>query len=92
MPPQQKRRAPKITPDSVTPDSETLPGDLRRDDQDTARPEELPEATDEELPAYGHSLAPDGGNHDHPMHDSEDDVTPGDAAREIERVEQTKRR
>lgn len=87
MPPQRKRHAPKITPDSVPAKSETLPGDLRREDQNDITPDSLPKSSNEQLPVAGHSLAPDGGNEDHPIHDSEDDMTPGEAAREVERTE-----
>lgn len=92
MPPQRKRRAPKITPDSVPERTENLPGDLRREDQQETTPESLPKSSEEELPVSGHSLAPDGNDPDHPMHDSEDDMTPGAVAREIERVQSADRK
>jgi hypothetical protein len=90
--PQQQRRESSAPPDSVTPKPDSLPGDLRRTDQRETPPDSLPQA-DEDIPVTGHSLAPDGGVAQHPIHDDdpEEDFTPGDYEEQIDKVADTRR-
>jgi hypothetical protein len=90
MPPKpgQPRRESSAPPDSLTPQSDPLPGDLRRDNQRRTPPDGLPQSSDEDLsedgPVTG-ALAPDGGVAQHPIHDEPlEDMTPGDYEELIE--------
>ena len=94
MPPkpgQPSRQPSSAPPDSLPPKSDPLPGDLRRHDQRQTPPDSLP-AADEEISEEGaigaHSLAPDGGVAEHPIHDDDpaEDFTPGDYEEQIEEV------
>ena len=99
MPPKpgQPPRQPSIAPpDSLPPQSDSLPGDLRRQDQRQTPPDSLPAADEDvsEDSAIGaHTLAPDGGVADHPIHDDDptEDFTPGDYEEQIEEIAQSRR-
>ena len=91
--PQQSRRESSAPPDSVTPKSDALPGDLRRGDRTAIAPDTLPEIdadapADEELPLAAHRPAEDGGLAQHPIHDDDpaEDFTPGDYEEQIDEV------
>ena len=78
-------------PDSLPSNADALPGDLRRQDQQTVPPDNLPDAdenTDLDRPRGGHPLAPDGGDADHPIHDDDpdEDFTPRDYEEQIDQV------
>ena len=75
---------------NVAPD--TLPDDLRRDDSASTPPDSLPprdNAAEARRPAGGgFSPAEDGGVAQHPIHDEDqEDRTPGDYEREIDRLD-----
>ena len=75
---------------NVAPD--TLPDDLRRDDSASMPPDSLPprdNAAEARRPAGGgFSPAEDGGVAQHPIHDEDqEDRTPGDYEREIDRLD-----
>jgi hypothetical protein len=88
MPATPKPRSRQQAPDLET---NSVPGDLRRDDS-PATPDSLPpqnENPGEEVPAGGgFTPTEDGGNPQHPIHDDdEEDATPGDYEREIDRID-----
>ena len=94
--PMQERKESSAPPDSVTPTRDELPGDLRREDQTAVAPDTLPSSEDdisEEEPMGAHSLAPDGGAEDHPIHDDDpsEDFTPRDYEEMIDEVADAKR-
>ena len=91
--PQQQRYESSVPPDSVTPSSETLPGDMRRTDQSAVPPDSLPEAddvapADEDIPLSAHRPSQDGGLAQHPIHDDDptEDFTPGDYEEQIDQI------
>jgi hypothetical protein len=88
QPPRQPSSAP---PDSLPPTSDALPGDLRREDQSAVPPDSLPDADEEadgDDTVGAHSLAPDGGVAEHPIHDDDpsEDFTPNDYEEQIDEV------
>jgi len=96
MPPKPQRQREQSPPVSLPPSSDALPGDLRRQDQRQVPPDSLPDADeeaskDESLGA--HTLAPDGGNESHPIHDDDpaEDFTPDDYEEQIDEVAQSRR-
>lgn len=97
MPPKPStERKPSAPPDSLPPRSDALPGDLRREDQRTVPPDSLPQADEETAgdEAQGaHSLAPDGGDASHPIHDDDpsEDFTPRDYEEQIDEVADARR-
>jgi hypothetical protein len=89
--PQQQRRETSAPPDSVTPKSDSLPGDLRRTDQDALPPDSLPEVetpADDDIPLARARPSEDGGVSQHPVHDDDpsEDFTPGDYEEQIDEV------
>jgi len=91
--PQQKRRETSAPPDSVTPRSDALPGDLRRTDQSAVPPDSLPPAdddvpADEDIPLAAQRPSEDGGVSQHPIHDDDptEDFTSADYEEQIEEV------
>ena len=90
--PRQRRRAPDEVDleTNIAPDA--LRDDLRRRDQPPTPPNSMPPRDDErpgEVPAGGgFTPAPDGGNEQHPIHDEDqEDATPDDYEREIDRLD-----
>ena len=92
MPPKPApKRQTSAPPDSLPSKSDALPGDLRREDQRTVPPDNLPDAdedTDRDQPRGAHPLAPDGGDADHPIHDDDpsEDLTPRDYEEQIDKI------
>ncbi|HEY1153192.1 MAG TPA: hypothetical protein VGE73_05020 [Pseudolabrys sp.] len=77
-----QRPQPEITPDSVPDRPEILPDDMRRRDRPEA-PDSLPPAREEA------TLAPDGGNANHPVHDEPiEDMEPQDYEAMIDNAEE----
>jgi hypothetical protein len=86
----------KPPPDSLPPRSDAVPEDLRRQDQSSVPPDNLPDAdeeTDRDEPVGGHPLAPDGGDDNHPIHDDDpsEDFTPRDYEEQIDEVADARR-
>ncbi|HZT25411.1 MAG TPA: hypothetical protein VFA57_06875 [Pseudolabrys sp.] len=86
MPVQSRRKT--VPPPAV----DAVPDDMRRRDQEESRPETLPtedEArTGEEPVGGGFTPSEDGGVDQHPIHDSDqEDATPSDYEREIDRLD-----
>jgi len=72
--------------------SDALPADLRRADPEATRPEDLPEIEGgrmaEDTVDGGTTPRIDGGIGQHPVHDEDqEDRTPSDYEREIERID-----
>ncbi|MBV9557338.1 MAG: hypothetical protein JO254_09680 [Pseudolabrys sp.] len=91
--PQKRRPESSAPPDSVTPKSDALPGDLRRSDSTAVAPDTLPEIdadapADEDIPLAAHRPSEDGGASQHPIHDDDpgEDFTPGDFEEQIDEV------
>ncbi len=90
--PQQKRPETNAPPDSVTPTSGTLPGDLRREDPSAAPPDSLPAddeiSGDDDIPLAAQRPSEDGGVAQHPIHDDDpdEDFTPADYEELIDEV------
>ncbi len=91
--PQQQRRESSAPPDSVTPKSDSLPGELRRGDRGAVPPDSLPEIdeaapADEDIPLAAQRRSEDGGIAQHPIHDDDpdEDFTPGDYEEQIDEV------
>lgn len=90
--PRRGRRAPDEADleTNIAPDA--LRDDLRRRDQQPTPPDSMPQRDDERLgdvPAGG-GFTPtlDGGNDQHPIHDEDqEDATPDDYEREIDRLD-----
>ncbi|HKS86628.1 MAG TPA: hypothetical protein VJR71_14195 [Pseudolabrys sp.] len=87
--PRSRRSAPDPET-NATPD--LFRDDLRRRDQRRTPPEDAPPGEHEnsgEIPAGGgFTPAPDGGNEQHPVHDEDqEDATPSDYEREIDRLD-----
>jgi len=85
----RKSRQPNPRPDAAP---NRLPDDLRREDAPKVPSEEIPGPdSDGGLVPAGGGLTPeeDGGDPDHPMHDAgpDDDATPSDYEREIDRLD-----
>ena len=94
--PQKNPQRRKTTPDSLPPESDALPGDLRREDQRQVPPDNLPSAgedTDRDEARGGHQVAPDGGDENHPIHDDDpsEDFTPRDYEEQIDEVADARR-
>jgi hypothetical protein len=93
--PQQQRRT-SAPPDSLPPKSDALPSDLRREDQTAVAPDSVPGPDEESAgdePVGAHSLSPDGGAADHPIHDDDpaEDFTPDDYEEQIDDVAKARR-
>ncbi len=96
--PQQRRPESSAPPDSVTPKSDALPGDLRGGDRTAIAPDSLPEidsdaAADEDIPLAAQRPAEDGGVAQHPIHDDDpaEDFTPGDYEEQIDKVAESRK-
>ena len=90
--PRRRRQAPDLETNSA-PD---LPDDLRRRDPPETPPDSMPldEDVAEEEDPVGGGFTPraDGGNEQHPIHDEDqEDATPDDYEREIDRLDQASR-
>ena len=88
----QRRRTPDEADLETNTSPDTLRDDLRRRDQAPTPPDSMPPRDDErrgEVPAGGgFTPAPDGGNDQHPIHDEDqEDATPDDYEREIDRLD-----
>ncbi|HET8545743.1 MAG TPA: hypothetical protein VFL68_14685 [Pseudolabrys sp.] len=91
--PRRRRQSPDETDleTNIAPDA--LRDDLRRRDQRPTPPDSMPPRDDErpgEVLASGGGFtpAPDGGNDQHPIHDEDqEDATPDDYEREINRLD-----
>jgi len=90
--PGQRRKAPEEADleTNIAPDA--LRDDLRRDDQRPTPPDSMPPRDDQlsgTVPAGGgFTPSPDGGNDQHPIHDEDqEDATPDDYEREIDRLD-----
>lgn len=82
----QQRVTPKSNP------ADAVPADLRRADPEATRPDDLPEVEGGHMAedAVGGGFTPkiDGGVDQHPVHDEDqEDRTPSDYEREIDRVD-----
>ena len=87
----QSPRKPSVPPDSMPARSDAVPESLRREDQPAVPPDSLPAADEEtegDEPVGAHSLAPDGGDENHPIHDDDpsEDYTPRDYEEQIDEV------
>jgi len=72
--------------------ADAVPADLRRNDPEATRPDDLPEVDAsrmaEEAVGGGYTPKIDGGVAEHPVHDEDqEDRTPSDYEREIERID-----
>lgn len=90
--PRQRRQAPGQADLETNIAPDTLRDELRRRDQSQSPPDSVPPREDDrtgEVPAGGgFTPAPDGGNAQHPLHDEDqDDATPSDYEREIDRLD-----
>jgi hypothetical protein len=88
--PRRRRQAPDLETNNAP---DLLPDDLRRRDLPETPPDSLPpddEAVVGEEPTDGgFKPRPDGGNEQHPIHDEDqEDATPDDYEREIDRLDQ----
>jgi hypothetical protein len=87
--PRRRRQAPDLETNNAP---DLLPDDLRRRGLPEAPPDSLPpddEAVTEEPTDGGFIPRPDGGNEQHPIHDEDqEDATPDDYEREIDRLDQ----
>lgn len=86
----------KAGPDTLPPNSDALPDELRRRDQRQVPPEGVPdrnEETGQDEARGGHPLAPDGGDDSHPIHDDDpsEDFTPRDYEEQIDEVADSRR-
>ena len=91
--PRRRRQAPDLETNSA-PDQ--LRDDLRRRDQQQTPPDSVPpgevERAEEELVGGGFMPKADGGNEQHPIHDEDqEDATPDDYEREIDRLDEAMR-
>jgi len=91
--PRRRRQAPDLETNTA-PDQ--LRDDLRRRDQQQTPPDSMPpgndERTGEEPVGGGFTPREDGGNEQHPVHDEDqDDATPDDYEREINRLDEAVR-
>jgi hypothetical protein len=87
--PRRRRKTPDLDT-NTSPDA--VPDDIRRTDMPNSPPDSLPPREDGregERPAGGgFTPAEDGGNAQHPIHDEDqDDLTPGDYERQIDRLD-----
>jgi hypothetical protein len=88
--PRRRRKAPDL---ETNPSPDLLPDELRRRDPPQTPPDSMPpdeEVAEEEDPVGG-GFTPriDGGNEQHPVHDEDqEDATPEDYEREIDRLDQ----
>jgi hypothetical protein len=94
--PSKKPQQHKVTPGSLPPESDALPDDLRREDQQQVPPDSVPgtgEDTDRDEARGGHPLAPDGGDESHPIHDDDpsEDFTPRNYEEQIDEVADSRR-
>ena len=91
--PDQKRRRRRAPDLETNPAPDLLRDDLRRRDQQQTPPDSMP-PSEEERPgeeAVGGGFTPraDGGNEQHPVHDEDqEDATPDDYEREIDRLDE----
>ena len=88
--PRRRREAPDLNTNNAP---DILLNDLRRRDPPETPPDSLPpddEAVTGQEPAAGGFIPlPDGGNEQHPIHDEDqEDATPDDYEREIDRLDQ----
>lgn len=84
----QPKRPGNVAPDSPPNrgQSDMLPDDLRRRDQPATPPDSLPPKADE-VP----TLATDGGNPNHPVHDDDvEDLDSGDYEAEVDDLEEVR--
>ena len=84
----------QVTPNSNPADA--LPAGLRRTDQEPTRPDDLPQVDSGPMTedAVGGGFTPkiDGGVDQHPVHDEDqEDRTPSDYEREIDRIDSATR-
>ena len=96
MPPKTPSQRKSAPPDSLPPKSDAVPESLRREDQAAVPPDSLPDAdedTEGDQPIGAHSIAPDGGDENHPLHDDDptEDYTPGDYEEQIDEVADSRR-
>ncbi|MGI8525243.1 MAG: hypothetical protein ACR2K5_03545 [Pseudolabrys sp.] len=89
--PQPQRRESSAPPDSVTPRSDALPGELRRTDPSALPPDSLPDEeapADDDIPLASQRPSEDGGVAQHPIHDDDpdEDFTPADYEEQIDEV------
>src|SRR6476620_5052399 len=86
--PRRRRRAPDLETNT---EPDLLHDDLRRRDQRETPPDSMPsdeERKSEEPAGRGFTPKADGGNDQHPIHDEEqEDASPSDYEREIERLD-----
>jgi hypothetical protein len=83
--PQQPRRRRKAPDAEANTQSDLLTDDLRRDPSQTS-PDSMPP---DEAVGEGFTPRADGGNDQHPIHDEDqEDATPDDYEREIDRLDQ----
>jgi hypothetical protein len=87
--PRRRRKAPDLET-NIPPD--LLPDDLRRRDPPQTPPDSMApddEVAEEEPVGGGFTPRIDGGNEQHPVHDEDqEDATPDDYEREIDRLDQ----
>ena len=95
--PRQRRKAPDEADLETNIAPEALRDDLRREGQRPTPPDSMPPRDDERQGAVpaggGFTPALDGGNDQHPIHDEDqEDATPDDYEREIDRLDATRAR
>ena len=84
----KRKRVPTPAPDAA----DAVPADLRRADPEATRPDDLPTIQSGRMAedAVGGGFTPktDGGVDQHPIHDEDqEDATPSDYEREIDRLD-----
>jgi hypothetical protein len=87
-----KKQRPTSPRDTVPAAADAVPADLRRTDPEATRPDDLPEVDAgrlaEDPVSGGYTPKIDGGVDQHPVHDEDqEDRTPSDYEREIDRVD-----
>jgi hypothetical protein len=81
--PRRRRKAPDVEANTQ---SDLLTDDLRRTDPSQTSPDSMPP---DEAVGEGFTPRADGGNDQHPIHDEDqEDATPDDYEREIDRLDQ----
>ena len=87
-----KKQRPTSPRDTAPATADAVPADLRRTDPEATRPDDLPEIDSghmaEDTVGGGYTPKIDGGVDQHPVHDEDqEDRTPSDYEREIDRVD-----